>query len=327
MSIRKFSEDPVLRQFLSSHFDAQNYIQGVLKEGRSEECYKDINTSIDEVNLEIKNFIGDNKDELMSGMQDVALLSERYRSLAVSSEKLHRGIERLKQEALESHDMVKLRTTELERIHSTSIMLRHLRQFAHAKSQLDHHLKVSMEEASKASGDGDSKAGKGSLDIRFLATAAKTLYELECLLETPSLMTVEYVVKYVPGIRQFGEQIREKAQERLLSALKERNQATVAASLQIFFNLKSLPQIVLLAIDTTVKHTVDLSKGILDLDALVMTYPEIAMGSAPATQGKKGTGSASHGKVAVRELCHTWTTKVYEQAMQVWEHVKLSQLF
>jgi hypothetical protein len=49
------------------------------------------------------------------------------------------------QQALESYDLVKLRTVELERIHSTSLILRQLRQFVHCKAQLDHLLKASSE--------------------------------------------------------------------------------------------------------------------------------------------------------------------------------------
>ena len=76
----------------------------------------------------------------MSGMQDVALLSERYSSLYSTSQKLQRNVDRLKKEALDSYDLVKLRTEELERIHSTSMILRQLRQFVHCKAQLDHFI-------------------------------------------------------------------------------------------------------------------------------------------------------------------------------------------
>jgi hypothetical protein len=53
-----------------------------------------------------------------------------------------------------------------------------------------------------------------------------------------------------------------------LSALADRNQAYVAASLQVFFNLQSLPEVVLLAIDATVKETAELTRDSLDFDAI-----------------------------------------------------------
>lgn len=41
-----------------------------------------------------------------------------------------------------SYELVKTRTLELERIHETSVLLRQLRQFVHAKAQLDHYVQV-----------------------------------------------------------------------------------------------------------------------------------------------------------------------------------------
>ena len=43
-------------------------------------------------------------------------------------------------QALESYDLVKLRTTELERMHTTSMLLRQLRHFFNCKAQLEHLL-------------------------------------------------------------------------------------------------------------------------------------------------------------------------------------------
>jgi endonuclease III len=122
-SVRKVSEDAKLRPFVSSHFDSQTYIKTVIKEGRSEECFNNVATCIEEVNEEIKGYISQNKDVLMSGMQDVALLSERYSLLYSTSQKLQRNVDRLKKEALESYDLIKLRTMELERIHTTRLGL------------------------------------------------------------------------------------------------------------------------------------------------------------------------------------------------------------
>lgn len=98
LSLRKISEDPRSRPFLSSLFDSQSYIKTVIKEGRSEECFANIVSCIDEINEDIKGYISQHKDELMSGMQDVALLAERYRNLSSSSEKFQNTINKLKKE-------------------------------------------------------------------------------------------------------------------------------------------------------------------------------------------------------------------------------------
>lgn len=104
--IRKFSDESRLRPFLSSHFDAQSYIKTVLKDGRSEECFEEVSKYIDEVNEDIKEYISHNKDELMTGMQDVAVLSERYATLSATSQKLNKSIQRLKREVIHNFERV-----------------------------------------------------------------------------------------------------------------------------------------------------------------------------------------------------------------------------
>jgi len=96
--VRKISEDARLRPFLSAHFDVQGYLKSVVEKNRSEECFAEVNTCIEEVNEEIKGYISQHKDDLMSGMQDVAILAEKYRSLSASSGKLQKSVERLKKE-------------------------------------------------------------------------------------------------------------------------------------------------------------------------------------------------------------------------------------
>ena len=44
---------------------------------------------------------------------------------------------------------------------------------------------------------------------------------------------IKFVAQHVKSIREFGRQLRELAMEQLLTALAERNQAYVAASLQV----------------------------------------------------------------------------------------------
>jgi hypothetical protein len=119
------------------------------------------------------------------------------------------------------HSLVLNRTTELERIHATGIILRQLRQFAHSLAQLEHYVN------DQSIGQRDGK------DIRHYNSAAKTLHELEQLIEIPQLQQVQLVVDHTSSIRAFGKQLREAAKDRLLVALRDRNQATVADCLQV----------------------------------------------------------------------------------------------
>jgi hypothetical protein len=52
-------------------------------------------------------------------------------------------------------------------------------------------------------------------------------------MSAPGLQEIDYVAEHSPAVKVFGEKLREHAQEKLLTALDERNQAFVAASLQV----------------------------------------------------------------------------------------------
>lgn len=75
--------------------------------------------------------------------------------------------------------------------------------------------------------------GDKATDLRLLANAAKPLLELETLITHPHLQGIEFVSKSVPYVRDFGVDLRHQAQDTLLGALKEKNQAVIATSLQV----------------------------------------------------------------------------------------------
>ena len=333
--IRRISEDARFRPFMTTHFDAEGYISSVIKEGRSEEVFADLETCIAEVNEEIKGYISLHKHDLMSGMQDVAVLATRYQALQSLSSRVRASVDRLKKETIGTHDLVESRTMELENIHTTGIILRQLRQFAHALGQLEHYVNDS------------SNVANNKKDIRQYTSAAKILHELEQLISITELQSIDIVAEHAASIRTFGKQLREASKERLLAGLKDRNQAVVADCLQIFFNLNSLPEIVLLAIDTAVRSTSDVSGASIDLDMLVSISNELAAPdltsekssptrvgmrssssssalSAPPSSGRKGSQDTSTTarqtsqlRVAMRELSHLWSSKLFEQALQI----------
>lgn len=319
-AFRRISEDARFRPFLTTHFDAEGFIRGVIKDGKSEEVFVDLEACIAEVNEEIKSYISAHKHDLMSGMQDVAVLAARYQTLQSLSSRVRASVDRLKKETVDTHRLVQSRTIELERIHTTGIILRQLRQFAHALAQLEHYVN-----------DG-SDMGTDGKDIRQYTSAAKTLYELEQLIVVPELQAVEMVTGHAASIRTFGTQLRQASKERLLVGLRDRNQAVVADCLQIFFNLHSLPEIVLLAVDNAVRATADVSCASIDLDIMVSIAPDLGAAEVvsdkllvtPASSGKKGvldaasaSRQASQLRVAMRELSHLWSSKLFEQALQI----------
>ena len=117
------------------HTDLRSHSNSLSPPGSS---LDELNTEVEEINYQIKQFIASNTDSLVATMSDFSKLADRYSILSSSADNLTKHLGRLRREALDNYQTVKYRTAELERIHCTSIALRLLRQFVHAKSQLGH---------------------------------------------------------------------------------------------------------------------------------------------------------------------------------------------
>lgn len=142
-----------------------------------------------------------------------------------------------------------------------------------------------------------------------------------------TLHDISFVVKQVPGIQRFGQQLRRTAQEKLVATLKERNQAAVATSLQVFYNLNCLPEIILLAIDFTVRSFIEATQSAIDLDALASSHSELINSvsgipgasavTATLKPAKKSQSNFAQMRVAMREMSYMWTSHIHEHAMQI----------
>ena len=158
-------------------------------------------------------------------------------------------------------------------------------------------------------------------------------------------MEIKFVNDSSTNIKLFGKNIRLLAQDRLLSSITDKNQASIASSLQVFYNLQCLPEIVMMVIDISVKKTADLSREALDFDALVSLQPELgttaqsSVGASTIPSTKKSLPSSANSSasssvtssaapsgpiisspqllMAMREMGHLWSTIIHDNAMQI----------
>lgn len=178
-------------------------------------------------------------------------------------------------------------------------------------------------------------------DLRSLASAAKVVAELEKLLTIPNIQGIQLVQQNVATIKSFGSNIRMLAQAKLLEATAEKNQAAMAHYLQVFFNLDSLPEILLLTVDQTVRLAADASKDALQLDVLAGVFHDYVhkqggttAAGAPASATKRSVSTTalstsasstsavqpvtlSQLRLAMREITHAWSTVIFERATQM----------
>ena len=342
LSIRRINEDHRLRPFLSSVYDNQTYIKNIIKEGKSEECFHTIISCIDDINVEIKGYISQHKDELMSGMQDVTTLADRYMNLSSISQKLYRNINKLKNETNDAYMIVNEKTYILDNIHSTSIILYQLKQYLHGKTQLDLYML-----------NYDDK------DIRNYTNAAKIINDLERLIENnPKLLEINIISNSIVNIKKFSTNLKLLTQEKFLIAIDDKNQVNIANCLQVFYNFQSLPEIILFIIDYLIKNTIELTKNLLNFDkihfilngndyqqsnssnssssgnsgnkTLTSSSSSSSIHNTPSKKGNISSNSSSstssnsnsnnvHNqlKTAIQDMCDSWNNILNNNAMKV----------
>ena len=74
--------------------------------------------------------------------------------------------------------------------------------------------------------------------------------------------------------------------------------STTSPLLQVFFNLNALPEITVLAVDSTVSNTVEASGILLDFDSLVSSFPDLTVSSAGPVGSSTTSGSTQRSLIA-----------------------------
>lgn len=287
----------------------------------------------------------------MSGMQDVASLASQYQTLVDHSKGVQSSIQKLKKEVNESYDVVRNKTQELERIHETNFLLNQLRQFMKAKSQLTQYLKNQDDKGNNCLIESifhlliHLSLYLTFTDTRSLASAARTIAELESLLTNPKLLEIQIVHKSVNEIKTFSNNIRILSQTNLFQAIEEKNQLEISNFLQVFYNLESLYEINLLVIDHFVKKTVDKTRQLLDFQNLQLLYQDylnksggssvtpstssaslsmsaskrslVSLTSSSSAAASGNTVTVAQLRIAMKELGHIWSSMIYDVATQI----------
>ena len=78
----------------------------------------------------------------------------------------------------------------------------------------------------------------------------------------------------------FGNRLRSLAQNRLFAALIEKDQVSIAACLQVFFNLNSLLEILMVCIDWCISRTGDVTRRFLLDSTFLNRYPISNLGTS-----------------------------------------------
>jgi len=186
-------------------------------------------------------------------MQGFSLLVDKYNGLSSTSSQLKRDVCRIEGDIHSREKVLKAKFNELQNIHTTSIMIRKLRQFLHVKIQIDNLIKASLGTNPKESGDVNAVVTSSvisKLGIRQLGTISKLIHEAETCLgvdtgsiegedhgvytnNSNSILSIILVQKGYSDIQEYARQLRVYTKTSLLSSIRDKNQSVIAACLQV----------------------------------------------------------------------------------------------
>ena len=200
-------------------------------------------------------------------------------------------------------------------------------------------------------GDDDPLTLDENVDIRQMATIAKVVNELETLLYGPpstakssnvddekvhthntcTLMNITTVKQNKHHVSAFGNRLRSLAQNRLFAALIEKDQVSIAACLQVFFNLNSLLEILMVCIDWCINRTGDVTRRFLLDSTFLNRYPEL-LGSKGAASNRARGHTSTHTSLGSnrshhQNSDHTNLKHALQEASSVWADQVSHSLF
>jgi len=267
--LRELKLDPVYHEFCSNSFDAAEFASRILvakggklhsdsfsdpdgavgaaSSSQAELTLQAVGAGLGQVKVALKGLVGNHRQELAAGMRGAAALADQCEETKAGTADLRRSLQRIRSEVLEPYDSVRARVLQLQHIGQAQRLLKRLtravfslRKLKQQASFLGLPAQGVSEISSGAPPDGtgeDSVFGtsateEGAADLRELATAAQSVFELERLFADSSMAGIELVEAERGLVRRAGERVRRLAGKRLEKGLQSCNQAEMAGALQ-----------------------------------------------------------------------------------------------
>ncbi|KAK3767574.1 hypothetical protein RRG08_003835 [Elysia crispata] len=259
----QMESDDIFRQFLDTNFDvkvhANKAIQGMMI---SEQLGK-LAEGISHLDKEIHSQIVSHHEDLLSQATGVETLEGVLQMMQTRIQSLLGAMDRVKVKICEPYNKILARTTQLRHLQETCDLLRRIIRIMYLSKRLHGQLEGGAREITKA---------------------AQSLNELDYVCEGFDLSGVEVIEQDRRFVKQARKEVETQAQKMLEQGMETQNQTAVATSLQVFYNLGSLHNVVDRVIDGCRGTLHQQIRSCLDVQALTMAY-----GSA----GKGGPGRAA----------------------------------
>ena len=236
-----------------------------------EDFLQDINLQIGRVQKSLHSHVTDNQDFLMQRLSNVSLLFSDIKQVRAGISLLQTSTSRIRREVLDPLDDMRVQSNRLARVQQASMLLRRaarvlnlikalrveIARFPNIKITPDTNEIIEMKQQEQ---EQDTKTDPSvsvettdastapSEIVADLPKAASLVHEIENMLENDSAL-VSVVQTSITFIENSSTFVKEKATLELNQAIALFDQDQISRSLQVFFNMKCLPE----AIDVVLK--------------------------------------------------------------------------
>ena len=227
-----------LSVFLEESFDPDAFASNILASNKDsvttstvEDCVSSLTSYLTRIDGEITKLVERNECAMISKSSSMDDLKSKLSDTTSEARSLEISMHNIRTNILDPYRNILKRSVQLERIQTTSNLLRRIMRLQFAVSKLRTQIKSSSEDQQQE-----------REDTRKICKAAQSLQYVEKLVAAEDLKGIEIIDKELDWIREAGRTIRVKARRALRIGMRSLSQAEVGSALQIFHVLGCLEQ-------------------------------------------------------------------------------------
>lgn len=314
-------------RFSSESFDADVFVHEVASSDavtggtvNAENWVAKLGACTAELDSEMLELVRAHASPMMARLRSIEGTRETLETVTDGMIALRKSVGRIERDVVRPFNELKMRTTQLGRVHETNDLLRRVARLIFAIRKL----RAQMERFEAGRGGGSSSAsGSGGWEssVRELCKAAYSLRQIEDQMRGGELTGVNIIDAESEWVRATARKIRAAARSILFAGMKRYDQTEVGGALQVFYNLSSLPTATQEGSVHVVGQVVALARQVFDIDALRRGASSNATTAVVGALGGLGLGSAAADaemQAALWQRLETLCDGVHAFTLQVW---------
>lgn len=296
------NNDEFLHQFVTKEQNIDTNYAAVTQGLAVAEQIKKLSEVILLLDKELQKQVLENHEDLLSQATWVEKLEGVLSSMQTHVQCLLSAVERLRGKIVEPFDKIAMQTLMLSRLHATSDLLRRVARIQHVCKRLN---SVMQEVESGSSSD--------------LVKAAQSLHELSQLSEDVDLTGLEVLEADERSIRKHRNTVEKIAKNMLTEGLQSHNQNQVVTSVQVFYCMGMLNNVVTQIVTNAEQQITKSIKDALDVQYLTQVSNEQSkIRGAPGRAAMPSLGNLSTFRSKLwSSLENLFESSVYRHCIQI----------